>query len=81
TSYFIPVGKLDVKKIQYSSDGQTYSRTLLPLLCFKFSLGGAVFGMGEETITFILLLVPIYVLIGFDALTSTIVIYLATHIG
>ncbi|MWZ86733.1 putative basic amino acid antiporter YfcC [Francisella tularensis] len=173
TSYFIPVGKFDVKKIQYSSDGQTYSRSvliadsfkykldsqgnpktapvkifatedgnnrgftnfiydgitsgskdsgavaiiaflliiggsfgvllrtkvidqsiirvvnkfqnnkivLLPLLCFIFSLGGAVFGMGEETIPFILLLVPIFVLIGFDALTCTIVIYLATQIG
>ncbi|NDT65679.1 S-transferase, partial [Francisella tularensis subsp. holarctica] len=81
TSYFIPVGKFDVKKIQYSSDGQTYSRSVLPLLCFIFSLGGAVFGMGEETIPFILLLVPIFVLIGFDALTCTIVIYLATQIG
>ncbi|MBK2343950.1 putative basic amino acid antiporter YfcC [Francisella tularensis subsp. novicida] len=173
TSYFIPVGKFDVKKIQYSSDGQTYSRSvliadsfkykldsqgnpktapvkifatedgnnrgftnfiydgitsgskdsgavaiiaflliiggsfgvllrtkvidqsiirvvnkfqnnkivLLPLLCFIFSLGGAVFGMGEETIPFILLLVPIFVLIGFDALTCTVVIYLATQIG
>lgn len=32
---------------------------LLPLLCFILSLGGAVFGMGEETIPFMMLLVPI----------------------
>ncbi|MDE5037711.1 hypothetical protein NAI57_10165, partial [Francisella tularensis subsp. holarctica] len=37
--------------------------------------------MGEETIPFILLLVPNFVLICFDALTCTIVIYLATQIG
>lgn len=54
---------------------------LLPILCFIFSLGGAVFGMGEETIPFIMLLVPIFVLIGFDAITCTLVIYLATQIG
>ncbi|API87733.1 hypothetical protein F7310_01450 [Francisella uliginis] len=172
-SYFIPVGKFDVKKVQYTSDGQTHSRNvliadsfkfklnsqgspeanpvkifakgdsdqrgftnfvyegitsgskdggavaiiaflliiggsfgillrtkvidqsilrvvnrfqnnkivLLPTLCFIFSLGGAVFGMGEETIPFIMLLVPIFVLIGFDALTCTVVIYLATQVG
>ncbi|BCD92609.1 hypothetical protein fh0823_27480 [Francisella halioticida] len=54
---------------------------LLPALCFIFSLGGAVFCMGEETIPFIMLLVPIFVLIGFDALTCVVVIYLATQIG
>ena len=54
---------------------------LLPVLCFIFSLGGAIFGMGEETIPFIMLLVPIFVLMGSDALTCTIVIYLATQIG
>jgi uncharacterized ion transporter superfamily protein YfcC len=25
-SYFIPVGKFDVKNVQYTSDGQTHSR-------------------------------------------------------
>ncbi|WP_318263352.1 hypothetical protein [Francisella-like endosymbiont] len=29
---------------------------LLPVLCFIFSLGGAVFSIGEETIPFILLI-------------------------
>jgi len=54
---------------------------LLPLLCFIFSLGGAVFGMGEETIPFMILLTPIFVLIGYDALSCVMVVYLATQIG
>lgn len=38
TSYFIPVGKFDVKKIQYSSDGQTYSRNVLVADSFQYKL-------------------------------------------
>ena len=54
---------------------------LLPLLCFIFSLGGAVFGMGEEAIPFMILLTPIFVLIGYDALSCVMAVYLATQIG
>ncbi|MFC4892843.1 putative basic amino acid antiporter YfcC [Pseudofrancisella aestuarii] len=54
---------------------------LLPVLSFFFSLGGAVFGMGEETIPFIILLTPIFVLIGYDAITCVLVTYLSTQVG
>ena len=54
---------------------------LLPMLAFIFSLGGAVFGMGEETIPFMILLTPIFVIIGYDALSCVLVVYLATQIG
>ncbi len=54
---------------------------LLPLLFFLFSLGGAVFGMGEETIPFILLLAPLMVRLGFDAITAVLVTLVATQIG
>ncbi len=54
---------------------------LLPMLFFLFSLGGAVFGMGEETIPFILLLAPLMVRLGFDAITAVLVTLVATQIG
>lgn len=54
---------------------------LLPVLFFLFSLGGAVFGMGEETIPFILLMAPLMVRLGFDAITAVLVTFLATQIG
>lgn len=54
---------------------------LLPVLFVLFSLGGAVFGMGEETIPFILLLTPLMVRLGFDAITAVLVTFVATQIG
>lgn len=54
---------------------------LLPGLFVLFSLGGAVFGMGEETIPFVLLLVPIFARLGLDAICVVMVTFLATQIG
>jgi len=54
---------------------------VLPVLFFLFSLGGAVFGMGEETIPFMLLLVPILVRLGYDAITAVLVCFVATQVG
>ncbi|MEO8010573.1 MAG: putative basic amino acid antiporter YfcC [Dokdonella sp.] len=54
---------------------------LLPLLFLLFSLGGAVFGMGEEAVPFILLLAPLLVRLGFDAITAVLVTLAATQIG
>jgi uncharacterized ion transporter superfamily protein YfcC len=54
---------------------------LLPGLFILFSIGGAVFGMGEETIPFVLLLVPIFARLGLDAVCVVLVTYVATQIG
>lgn len=54
---------------------------LIPGLFVLFSLGGAVFGMGEETIPFVLLLVPIFARLGLDAITVVMVTYVATQVG
>ncbi len=40
---------------------------IIPIMFFLFSLGGAVFGMGEEAIAFAMILVPIMIAIGYDA--------------
>ncbi|MEE4638640.1 MAG: putative basic amino acid antiporter YfcC [Wenzhouxiangella sp.] len=54
---------------------------VLPLLFFLFSLGGAIFGMSEETIAFVILLVPIIVRLGYDALTAVLVTFVASRVG
>ncbi len=54
---------------------------LVPGLFVMFSLGGAVFGMGEETIPFILLLLPVFARIRLDAFCVVLVTYVATQVG
>lgn len=61
--------------------GSARLHLLLPLLFVLFSLGGAVFGMGEEAVAFCLLLAPLLVRLGYDSLCAVLVTYVATQIG
>lgn len=54
---------------------------LIPVLFFLFSLGGAVFGMGEEAIPFAMILIPIVIAMGYDAIVGIMITYVATQIG
>ncbi len=54
---------------------------ILPVMALLFSIGGAVFGMGEEAIAFALILSPMMVAMGYDALTAVLVTYLSTQVG
>ena len=54
---------------------------VLALIMVMFSLFGAVFGMSEETIAFIIIFVPMAVSMGYDSLTGVAVSYLAAHVG
>ncbi len=54
---------------------------LIPLLITLFSLGGAVFGMGEESIPFVMILVPMFIAMGYDAVVGIMCSYVATQIG
>ena len=56
-------------------------RFLIPVLFVLFSLGGAVFGMGEEAIPFAMILVPMFIAMGYDAVVGVCVTYCATQIG
>jgi uncharacterized ion transporter superfamily protein YfcC len=54
---------------------------LLSALFIAFSLGGAVFGMGEETIAFLALLLPLFRRLGYPPETGVMVTYMASQIG
>ncbi len=54
---------------------------IIPLMFFLFSLGGAVFGMGEEAIAFAMILVPLVIAMGYDSIVGVLITYVATQIG
>lgn len=54
---------------------------LIPVLFILFSLGGAVFGMGEESIPFAMIIVPLVIAMGYDAIVGIMITYCATQIG
>lgn len=54
---------------------------MLPVLFILFSLGGAVFGMGEEALPFEMILIPMIIAMGYDSVTGILVTYVATQIG
>ena len=54
---------------------------LVTILTTLFSLGGAVFGMGEETIPFVMILVPMFIAMGYDSIVALMSCYVATQIG
>ena len=54
---------------------------LIPVLFLIFSLGGAVFGMGEEAIAFAVIVTPLMVKLGYDSITAVMITYGATQIG
>jgi uncharacterized ion transporter superfamily protein YfcC len=54
---------------------------IIPLMFILFSLGGAIFGMGEEAIAFCIVLVPVVIAMGYDAITAVLITYVATQIG
>ncbi len=54
---------------------------LIPLLFILFSAGGTSYGMQEETIGLVVIVVPALVLAGFDTITGLLVILLGTTTG
>lgn len=63
-----------------SSDAMD-ARLLIAALFFLFSLGGAVFGMGEEVVPFVLMLIPVMLRLGYDRITVVLVTLAATQVG
>ena len=56
-------------------------KLVLVALTVLFSLCGAVFGMSEETIPFVGIVVPLAVSLGYDAIMGLLVVYVASNIG
>ena len=54
---------------------------VITLIMLLFGLFGAVFGMSEETIAFVAVVIPLARSIGYDDFTGVCMVYVAAHVG
>ena len=54
---------------------------VMVLIMTMFSIFGAVFGMSEETIAFVIILVPLSISMGYDSIVGVCLVYVAAHLG
>lgn len=53
----------------------------IPVTMTLFSLGGAIFGMGEETLPFVLIFIPLSLSLGYDSIVGTAIPFLGAAAG
>lgn len=68
-----------IKRAMTRLKGQ--EKWMIPILMALFALGGTTEGMAEETLAFYVLLTPVMIAAGYDALTAVAVILLGAGIG
>jgi uncharacterized ion transporter superfamily protein YfcC len=68
-----------IKRAMARLKGQ--EKWMIPILMALFALGGTTEGMAEETLAFYVLLTPVMIAAGYDALTAVAVILLGAGIG
>ncbi len=54
---------------------------IMVLIILIFSIFGATFGMSEETIAFIIILVPLAISMGYDSITGVCLVFVAAGLG
>jgi len=54
---------------------------IMTLVMLTFSVFGAVFGMSEETIAFIVIIVPLAISMGYDSITGLAMVFVAAGLG
>ena len=54
---------------------------MIPILMACFAGGGTVYGMAEETIPFYMLVIPVIIAAGYDALTGVAIVLVGSGIG
>ncbi len=54
---------------------------IITLVMIMFSIFGAVFGMSEETIAFIIILVPLSISMGYDSIVGVSMVFVAAGLG
>ena len=67
--------------VRASQHSRAIEVATIPLFMLLFSLGGAVFGMAEETIPFILIFVPLALALGYDSVTGVAIPFLGSAAG
>jgi uncharacterized ion transporter superfamily protein YfcC len=57
------------------------SNLVIILIMTLFSLFGSIFGMSEETLAFVIIIVPLAISMGYDSITGLLMVYVAAHVG
>ncbi len=60
---------------------QIIQKLVIPIFMTIFSLAGAVFGMSEETIPFVLLFIPLALALGYDSVTGVAIPFVGAGAG
>ncbi|ARD47091.1 YfcC family protein [Sporosarcina sp. P33] len=68
-----------LSKVVFKLKGR--EKLMIPILMIICAIGGATYGMAEETIAFYPIVVPILLLAGYDVVTAVMVIFLGAGIG
>jgi uncharacterized ion transporter superfamily protein YfcC len=57
------------------------NNVIIVMIMLLFSMFGSVFGMSEETIAFVIILVPLAISMGYDSIVGICLCYLGAHLG
>ncbi len=75
------INSLISKLAKAHQTSKTLRRYFIPVMLLLFSLGGATFGMNEEIIPFVLIIVPICLALGYDSIVGVAIPLVGAHIG
>jgi uncharacterized ion transporter superfamily protein YfcC len=75
------INSLIHKLARAHKDSKLLQKLFIPVLMLMFSLGGATFGMNEEIIPFVLIIVPICLALGYDSIVGVAIPLVGAHIG
>lgn len=75
------INSLITKLARAHKNSQTMRNLFIPVLLTLFSLGGATFGMNEEIIPFVLIIVPICLGLGYDSIIGVAIPLVGAQIG
>ncbi|MEM1270422.1 MAG: YfcC family protein [Bacteroidota bacterium] len=67
--------------VRASRQSRTLEFLLIPIFMALFSLAGAVFGMSEEVIPFVLIFVPLALALGYDSIVGTAIPFVGSGAG
>ena len=87
TSRAIDVGIFSFLKLTKKLERNKFIKKLgvenivMVLIMILFSAFGAIFGMSEETIAFIIILVPLAITMGYDSITGVCLVFVAAGLG
>jgi uncharacterized ion transporter superfamily protein YfcC len=72
-----------IKKIQHYRFFRhiNVNNIIISSIMILFSLFGAIFGMSEETLAFIIIFIPLSISMGYDSIVGMAMCYLAAHVG